>query len=320
MNQGMRSIDATRPRVRDARYTKAPGPTNFNLRRLELVVILVALILVTGCAVSDLPNKTFVRHGPDYVDVMPRVDRVGLLIDGTVVYDGIGSRYFDVEDSRTAIENLSQATQADLTAKGYDVAFVEAPFVGGFMKPGQNYPVALARNADPQQKPAPFETASYLNSDAVYRDNLLTTTRQVALAAGNSGRFPTDTLQSSADAKAALTGLAARKNVRYVLIVQGIGVIESPAKQVGQVVGTAILIGVLSLGTLTGSSHNVSYLDTYVSLLDLSTAEVVWSNALRLADFNPAEARDYASVSWARKLLYWLPPRGHLEPLPPTKQ
>lgn len=282
--------------------------------------ISLSIFLISGCATTNVPNKTFVRKGPDYADSMPRVDRVGLLVDGTVAYDGIGSRYFDIEDSRGAIENLTRAAQADLTAKGYDVAFVEAPFVGGYMPSGRNYPVAPTRSTDPKQTPSPFQTATDLAADPIYRDTLLTTTRQVLLATENHGKFPTETLQSSPDAKAALAALAAKKNVRYLLVVQGSGVIESGAKQVGQVVGTAILVGVLSLGMLSGSSHNVSFLDSYVSLIDLPTAEVVWSNALRLANFNPAEANDYTNVGWAHKLLYWLPPRGQLESPPPVSK
>jgi hypothetical protein len=278
-------------------------------------VLLLTALSNSGCA-PNLPNKSFVQHDPAYNQAMPAVDRMGLFVDAAVAFDGMGGRFFDIKDSRTAMVDLAQNAQADLQAKGYEVAFVETPFVAGFLE-GPPVPAAADRDTDPRPMPAPFQTEDYINKDPAYRDALETTSRQVIKAVQSHDKPANDTLQSDPAAKAALAILAEKKHIRYLFVVQGNGVIVSGAKQTGQVVGSAIIIGVLSLGTMSGSSHNVSFLDSYVSLIDLKTAEVIWSNTFRIPNFNPADADDYQHLQWAHQVLHWLPPRGSLEPTPP---
>lgn len=124
--------------------------------------------------------------------------------------------------------------------------------------------------------------------------------------------MPTEILQAAPNAKAALTALADKKHIRYLFVVQGNGVIVSAGKQIGQEVGSAVVTAIISLGTVSASVHNVSFLDSYVSLIDLQNAEIVWCNSLRLPQFNPANPIHYQRL-WAHNLLYWFPPRGKLE-------
>ena len=84
---------------------------------------------------------------------MPAVDRIGLLVDGQVAYDSAAPRYFDIEDSFVAISNLTSEAEMDLQAKGYELAFVEAPFVGGFQNAGSVAPLASTRSAKPEPSP-----------------------------------------------------------------------------------------------------------------------------------------------------------------------
>jgi hypothetical protein len=287
---------------------------NHKAKPILIGILSLSVFLTAGCSTA-LPNKTFVRRGTSYRQTMPAVDRAGLLVDGLVAYDRTGSRYYDIEDSLTAISNLTREAESELKAKGYELAFVEAPFVGGFRNPSVSSPVASRRKEGPQQQTAPFRTADYLDTDPAYRDILLITSRRVLGAVEKHGALPTETLQSAQDVKPALTALADKKHIRYLFVVQGNGVVESGGKQVGQEIGSAVFTAVISLGTVSGSVHNVSFLDSYVSLVDLQNAEVVWCNSLRLAQFNPANSSHYPN-RWAHNLLYWLPPRGKLEPQP----
>jgi hypothetical protein len=165
----------------------------------------------------------------------------------------------------------------------------------------------------------PFQVADNINADPDYRQALQIVDQRVHVAIVNRGKFPTEGLQSDPATEAALKVIADKTHVRYLLVVQGSGNIVSTGKQVGQALGTAVLSTVLTLGMVTITSHNISLLDSYIALVDLQTAEVIWSNSLRLGNLNPAEANDYKSSDWAHKVLYWLPPRGMLEP-PPVKK
>ena len=99
-----------------------------------------------------------------------------------------------------------------------------------------------------------------------------------------------------------------RQAVRYLLVVMGDGKIVSAGKQTGQVVGTALLSTVMTLGMVTVTAHNISFLDSYIGLLDLQTGEMLWTNSLRLGQ-NPADDGLYKGV-WPRMLLYHLPDRA----------
>jgi hypothetical protein len=244
---------------------------------------------------------------------MPSVDRLGLLVDVAVAYDRVSTRYFNVADSLAAITNLVHEGQADLTAKGYEVAFVESPFVGGFKNAHNYFPVAVGRKDKPSSRMPPFMTTPDLDADPAYRDALLCACRDVLRAVENRGRMPTDVLVSSEATRLALRSIAAKKNIRYLFVIQGDGTIVSGGKQLGQEVLTGILSTVITFGAVTVSAHNISFLDSYVSLIDLQNAEVVWSNSLRLREFNAANANHY-KARWAHNVLYWLPPRGQLDP------
>jgi len=284
--------------------------------RLAIGIAPLAMLLLAGCGTA-LPVKWYVRRGPAYNDTMPTVDRIGLVVDAAVSYDRVGTNNnFNIEDSLAAIKNLINETQSDLKAKGYEVAFLESPFVAAFKTPDTVYLVAQARKGQPSERRAPFLVADELNADPDYRDGLLKASRLVHQAVQNRGELPTEQLRSDETVRQTLSAIAAKKNVRYLLLVQGDGTIVSGGKQVGQEIGTILLSSVISFGTVVASAHNLSTLDSYVSLIDLNEAEVLWCNSLRLGGLNPANSEHYKR-RWAHNVLYWLPPRGKLEPPPP---
>ena len=64
----------------------------------------------------------------------------------------------------------------------------------------------------------------------------------------------------------------------------------------------------MTLGMVTVSAHNTSFLDSYIALIHLTDGEVVWSNSLRLSN-NPADRGIYAG-GWSRMVLYHFPDRN----------
>jgi hypothetical protein len=288
--------------------------TTTKTKYLALNLALCAMaVLLAGCRTVQ-PVKTFVRCGPNYKDAMPAVDRVGVLVDAVVAYDRVTSTYVTIEDSQLAITQLARETEADLKAKGYQVAFVEAPFIGAFKSPDTTFLVAPNRRGEPVSQAGPFQIIEDPNQDSGCRDALLALSRQIIACAEDRGEMPTDRLRSAEGARAALDEVAAKKNIRYLIVVQGNGHLVSGGKQAGQQVGTALVSSLLTMGMVTVVAQNVSWLDSYVSLIDLQDEEVLWSNSLRLTKFNAANPKHYETSRWSHNVLYWLPPRGLLDP------
>ena len=104
-------------------------------------------------------------------------------------------------------------------------------------------------------------------------------------------------------------------DIRYLFVIQGNGSIVSGWKQAGQDIGTAVVSSVLTMGMVTVTKHNVSFLDSYAALVDLQTVEVLWSNSLRMEGWNPANPSAFKKFQWAHHVLYWLPPKGQIEPI-----
>lgn len=275
--------------------------------------LLLLMFLGAGCD-SDRPIKYFVRTGPTYATTMPTVDEVGLLVDATVQYDRGYTNYLDLDDSRAAISNIVHETRKNLELKGYRIAFVESPFVGSFKSSSGNYLVADHRKGVPSWRSAPFEISTALDSDASYRDGLLKTARGLFTVVQNRGEIPTEMLREDDATRAALESIANKKNVRYLLVILGDGQVVSARKQASQEIDTAIFSTVVTLGTVTVVAHNASFLKSFVALVDLRNAEVVWCNWMPVSPLNPANADSYR-FRWPRSVLHWLPARGKLEPI-----
>ncbi len=285
-------------------------------KEIVLNAALCALaLLVTACGTVP-PNKWFVRRGPTYNVTMPTVDRVGVFVDTAITYDRVGTNYIVIEDSLLAISNLVREAAADLKRKGYEVAFVEAPFVGGCLNSPLQFAVADKRADKPAARSLPFHVVSGLKDDPAYRDSLAKAMRDILSAVDQRGELPTDQLRAEEGTRAALQAIADKRQIRYLFLVHAQGTVVSGGKQAGQAIGTALLTGVITLGNVVVVAHNTSALSSYVSLIDLQSAEVVWCNSLGLPGMNPANA-DHYKGRWAHNVLYWLPPRGQLDPPQP---
>jgi hypothetical protein len=304
------SVAATRSR------SHSPGEALFSMKSNWTLALCAAVtVIITGCGSPQPPAKWFVRRGPTYNHSMPSVDRVGVLVDAAIIYDRVGTNYINLEDSRAAITNMIREATADLRSKKYEVAFVESPFVGAFKTPGTTLPVAEKRKDQPVGRSAPFFVDEQMNSDPAYRDALLSISRCAIEAVGARGELPTDQFRADETIRPALKAIATKRNVRYLFVVQGTGTIVSGGKQMGQGIGTALLSTAVSLGNVTVIAHNTSMLNSYASLIDLDSAEVLWCNTLTFGNMNPAEPDHYRN-RWPFHMLYWLPPQGQLEPRP----
>ncbi|HEY3776562.1 MAG TPA: hypothetical protein VGL35_00745 [Rhizomicrobium sp.] len=275
------------------------------------LAVLTAGIYVASC-VSPPPTKTSVRQSPSYdAATSPNVDRLGVFVDGAINYDGMSGTFIDIADSRAAIADLSEKTNSALAQKGYVVDFTATPFVGGLLeKP--SFQVAQDRKGGAKPMAPPFDVVD--PGDPAYYAALRNVSHGVIDAFAHPALL-SDTRSWSPAARDGLVQIAAKKHIRYFLVVQGYGLIESGWKQASQGVGTAALTALFTLGTVAVSVHNVSWLDSYVMLIDLESSDILWSNSVRLTNFNPGNREEYDKNDWSRQLLYYLPSRANPEKL-----
>jgi hypothetical protein len=271
--------------------------------RIVLDICLLLPLLVAGCTYQ--PAKDSVRYGANYKEQMPTVDRAGLFVDGLVGTEDFASKHFDIRDSATAITWSAREAQSALRAKGYDIAFVEAPFVGGYQPNGPVFSFAASQDTASHPGMPPDRRPGYLDSDPVYRDALLATSHNV-LAALDPAGTPVSQLQTNPAIRTAFMRVAAKRHIRYLFIVQDAGVLITKEYLATQV-------GVLAIFGRPGDQPRRSFLVSYASLIDLQTGEVIWSNWLRFPVFDATDLSDYQSHKWAGELFYWLPLRGALE-------
>jgi hypothetical protein len=267
-----------------------------------LFVALMSL-LIAGCGYQ--PPKEAVRYGVDYKAQKPAIDRIGLFVDGLVGIEDFASRHFAVRDSAAAITWSARETEAALKAKGYDIAFVEAPFVGGYQPNGPVFSFAASQDTAQHPEMTLDRTPGYLDSDPAYRDALLATSHSV-LAALDPAGTPVSQLQTDPAIRAAFMRVAAKRHVRYLFMIQDAGVLITRDY-------LAVQVGVGALFGKPGDQLRRSFLISYASLIDLQTGEIIWSNWLRFPVFDATDLSDYQSHKWSQDLLYWLPPRGALE-------
>jgi hypothetical protein len=265
---------------------------------VRVVGLVGVLSFAIGCASVDR-SDVFVRRGADYATQIRMVERVGVMVDALVRYDRNGTNdFFVLEDSRLAITNLLEQAQLALSANGYEVAFAEAPVIGGFTSAKTPLNVAARRKDKPGVQAPPFLVDISLRSDTELREALLVISRTAFAAITNRGELPADSLQANDSTRGAAQTIAARKGTRYLFLIQGNGTLISGGKQASEV-GADILIGLIAAavgGTTAAASTHVQYshpfLDSHMALVDLERAEVIWGNSVRIV-MNPSVPEHY---------------------------
>ena len=269
--------------------------------------------LLAGCVAAPPPSRAYVRPGASYDSLIPQIRRVGVVTDAVVRYDRSSTNdYFCIEDSIAALTNIVADAMAHLKGKGYEVAFAEGPLVGSFKKSTNALYASVKRHDKPTERSTPFYTAPGLAEDAAYQQALVRVMGRTIEAVSNTGELPTETFLADATIKESLKLISEKKQVDYLLVVVGDGLLVSGGKQAGQAIASALVSSLITLGNVVVSAHNVSFLDSYVALVNLKDGEVVWSNSLRLIG-NPAASGLYRG-NWGKFLLYYVPDRN-----PPKK-
>jgi len=192
--------------------------------------------------------------------------------------------------------------------KGYRVEFANTPFIGAFKNPDLRMEVAAKHKDAINKLYSPFFVSEQAVQDEAYQEALKHIFRRVLMAVEQKGDSPTEVFRRDPSVRESLTTIAQRTKADFVLFAIGNGTVVSKGKQIGQDIASGLLTGILSLGTMVHTAHSVSYLDSFVALVDLRNPEILWSNSFRLRELNPLKERTYLGA-WSKCLLYHFPPQ-----------
>jgi hypothetical protein len=107
-----------------------------------------------------------------------------------------------------------------------------------------------------------------------------------------------------------MTTVAEHTGGDATLFLVGHGVIVSAGKQLTQGISTGLLTAALTLGMVSVSRYNVSFMDSFAVLVDNTTGEILWSNAMRLKGDGFTDKSYYDEARWPTRMLYHMPSKA----------
>jgi hypothetical protein len=275
-------------------------------RKLSIPLIVLLAWLTTSCA----PSKLFVRTDDAFQNRISKSERIGIINDVCLQMDPLFKKdYVLLDDSKVAAVLMADEAKKSLEMKGYSVNFVSSPFVGSFLNPADSFRIAYERGAEVSKINPPFYFEDSIATDEVYVNSLLDVFNEVyfTMAGNNEPIFSTNT-----DIRNSLQIIADRTGDDKILFMIGNGTIVPVGKSILEGVTIGLATALLTFGSFTYYFYDVSYIDSYLALLDLNTGELLWTNSMRLTDSDPSRESFY-SGTWSKNLLYYYPVKdGHV--------
>jgi hypothetical protein len=269
-------------------------------RNLSTLSAVLFILLATSCA----PSKMFVRTNDSYQTRISKSERVGVINDVCLKLDPLFKKdYVLLDDSKVAAILMAEEAKRSLEMKGYTVDFMESPFVGSFLATDDSFRVADEKGGEIQKINPPFFFEDSVSTDEVYESSLLGVLNEVyfTMAGNNEPIFSTNP-----DMRSSLQIIADRTGDDKILFMIGNGTIVPVGKSILEGVTIGLATALLTFGTFTYYFYDVSYLDSYLALLDLNTGDLLWTNSMRLTDSDPSREQFYSQV-WSKNLLYYYP-------------
>ncbi|MBA3028731.1 MAG: hypothetical protein FP816_07970 [Desulfobacteraceae bacterium] len=278
------------------------------LRKFFIFNFILMFLLLSSCATKPkAPIKDFVRTAASSEESLARVETIGIINDVCLVRDITGNDdYVSIEDSKLAEAHMTKSACAYMEQKGYTVKVHLSPFVGGFKTPDKETKVADCKGGDVTMHGAPFYTHDTIREDKPFQESLIHSIRKALAAVDQMKKSPSEAISFDDETQKYLKHIADHENIDTALFIIGNGVIVSTGKSVGQAVATGMLTGILTMGMVTYSKYDVSYLDSYIVLVDLKSGKMLWSNSFRKKQIDPTEEEFYTK-NWAATALYHLP-------------
>ncbi|MBN2018798.1 MAG: ankyrin repeat domain-containing protein [Sedimentisphaerales bacterium] len=226
--------------------------------------------------------------------------------------------YISVEDSRNVESYMLSATRKYLENIGYQVSEQYMPFVGGSRSSQVKVAVKKQKKAKIEEIPAPYFIEEGLRSDADYQAALERVIQNVLQVVQQKEKSPEEIFKLNSNVQEDLQLIRERLQTRYGLFVIGDGKIVSGITSFTQAMVTGMATGLLTGGMFIYSACEVSYLDTYVAIIDLTQADLLWCNSMRLQSGEVLGQNYYSSwderiqtySGWVRNMLFYIPVKG----------
>jgi hypothetical protein len=263
-------------------------------------------LLGTSCA----PSKMFVRTIDAYENRISKSERVGIINDVCLELDPLFKKdYILLDDSKIAAILMADEAKKSLEMKGYTVDFVSSPFVGSFLVSNDSCRVADEKGGEIHTINPPFYFEDSLTTNELYVSSLLDVFKEVCftMAGNNEPAFSTNP-----DLRKGLQVIANRTGNDKILFMIGNGRIVPIGKSILEGVTIGLATALVTFGMFTYYFYDVSYMDSYLALLDLNTGDLLWSNFMRLTDSDPSRSQFYSQI-WSKNLLYYYPLREGLK-------
>jgi hypothetical protein len=259
------------------------------------IFIFIIPLLLSSCA--SAPMQKFVRSGPSFEQAMSSVKSVAIINDACIMMNATslgrmkGDPYFTIEETMSIETFMMDGAQHYLEKKGYRVDITFSPFVCACKEQSMMYKVADSKDGEISMRHSPFHVSPSLANDEEYRKSLIKVLRQIKPSIHQLLKTPNtsesrfivgDGIQEN------LKIISNRTNHKIVLFIIG----EGPYVSLGM--------------RLTPLGYAGAYIDTWVALVDTATAEILWSNALRIAK-DVATIRPFFVHNWANRVLYHIP-------------
>ncbi len=274
------------------------------------VSALLSIVLVAACAA--VPDKRFVRTGPNHDVLLPHIKKIAVIADVCLLRNVVaGDNYWSVKDSRAAAQHMAERAKTVLKDKGYEVVLAEAPLVGSFKNPARPLKYMPEEGGAVKEMPPPLFVAEGLASDPACRASLLKIMPWAAAAVAQRDKPPSDICCGNSDLKEAVVAVAKASGADAILLLVGHGINMPLGSPIAQEAATELVKFVLSLslGMVSSSDYRVSVLDSYIALVDSSTGEILWSNYSQRQNDVFTEKEFYDRI-WLFKNLYLLPPKN----------
>jgi hypothetical protein len=281
---------------------------------------------ISACVVA--PSKAFVRTHPDFDSKFGRISHVSVIADVCLFKDNLGDDdYWVVQESRSAEGHMLNAAKTYLISKGYDVKYVQAPFVGAFKNREMLFKVYDTNGEKVLEKNPPLYESEILANNPAFREALLKVIPKITASQGRDSNIA-KICCSDPDIKDSVNIIAKNVNGDATLFLIGHGKIVSAGKQITEGLATGLVTAVLTLGMVSVIHSEVSFMDTYAVLVDNNTGDILWSNVMRLKGDGFTEEAYYDVEGWPKNILYHMPskmdvsrikevtPKSNQNPLP----
>ena len=113
-------------------------------------------------------------------------------------------------------------------------------------------------------------------------------------------RFASDEMKES------LSIISSRTKAKILFVVLGDGRMVSGSKKFAKGLTTAVATTALTAGYVTVAKWDVSFIDSYVGVLDLEKGEIIWTNSGKMQDVNLTK-QDFYQSKWPESFLYHFP-------------